>query len=327
MDENILREAGHRLYITSRLKEMKRYLVFRARCRMHKDIIEDLLDFFAETELRKNILKGTPAFVEQVTRAFFYKGSDYADRLALIKNHVLFMEKHFSEETIAKLYVDVNTDKISGNVGKPVILWEDTFENRSLNLKLLFHAGQRKEGCLSMVLAWDRELLYQIMFWFGPDMEKTGDAVWIGAMQGTPNGSDVIKRLTKAFFGYRPKNLIFYGIRNLARCLGLQKIYAVTNDGYYAMNHVRSDRKLKTDFAAFWDECEGKPCAKNPRFYEIPVDEHRKGMSELKPSKRAQHRRRFEKMDQVCAAFDIRCSKYLRDIQTEKTIEPLKMSP
>ena len=38
MDENILREAGHRLYITSRLKEMKRYLVFRARCRMHKKI-------------------------------------------------------------------------------------------------------------------------------------------------------------------------------------------------------------------------------------------------------------------------------------------------
>ena len=71
MDESILREAGHRLYITSRLKEMKRYLVFRARCRMHKDIMEDFLDFFAETPLRKGILKGTPAFIEQVTRAFF----------------------------------------------------------------------------------------------------------------------------------------------------------------------------------------------------------------------------------------------------------------
>ena len=43
MDESILRAAGHKLYVTSRLKEMKRYLVFRARCRMHKDIIEDVL--------------------------------------------------------------------------------------------------------------------------------------------------------------------------------------------------------------------------------------------------------------------------------------------
>ena len=61
MDESILREAGHRLYITSRLKEMKRYLVFRARCRMHKDIMEDFLDFFAETPLRKGHRSGVDA--------------------------------------------------------------------------------------------------------------------------------------------------------------------------------------------------------------------------------------------------------------------------
>ncbi|MBQ8918591.1 MAG: DUF535 domain-containing protein [Acidaminococcaceae bacterium] len=309
MDENILREAGHRLYITSRLKEMKRYLVFRARCRMHKDIIEDLLAFFAETELRKNMLKGTPAFVEQVTRAFFYKDSDYADRAALIKNHVLFMEKHFSQETVSRLYAEVNEEI---NAGKSVTLWEDVFEDKPLCLNLWFNAGQRKEGCLSLILQWDKEPLYQIMFWFGPDMEKTGNAIWIGAMQGTTNGSDIIKRLTKAFFGYRPKNLIFYGIRNLARCLGLQKIYAVTNEGYYAMNHVRSDRKLKTDFAEFWQECEGQPCAGDSRFFVIPVAEHRKDMSELKPSKRAQHRRRFEKMDAIDKAFDESCKTVLR---------------
>ena len=309
MDENILREAGHRLYITSRLKEMKRYLVFRARCRMHKDIIEDLLAFFAETELRKNMLKGTPAFIEQVTRAFFYKDSDYADRAALIKNHVLFMEKHFSQETVSRLYAEVNEEI---NAGKSVTLWEDVFEDKPLCLNLWFNAGQRKEGCLSLILQWDKEPLYQIMFWFGPDMEKAGNAIWIGAMQGTPNGSDVIKRLTKAFFGYRPKNLIFYGIRNLARCLGLQKIYAVTNEGYYAMNHMRSDRKLKTDFAEFWQECEGQPCAGDSRFFVIPVAEHRKDMSELKPSKRAQHRRRFEKMDAIDKAFDESCKTVLR---------------
>ncbi|MBQ9283730.1 MAG: DUF535 domain-containing protein [Acidaminococcaceae bacterium] len=309
MDENILREAGHRLYITSRLKEMKRYLVFRARCRMHKDIIEDLLAFFAETELRKNMLKGTPAFVEQVTRAFFYKDSDYAGRAALIKNHVLFMEKHFSQETVSRLYAEVNEEI---NAGKSVTLWEDVFEDKPLCLNLWFNAGQRKEGCLSLILQWDKEPLYQIMFWFGPDMEKTGNAIWIGAMQGTTNGSDIIKRLTKAFFGYRPKNLIFYGIRNLARCLGLQKIYAVTNEGYYAMNHVRSDRKLKTDFAEFWQECEGQPCAGDSRFFVIPVAEHRKDMSELKPSKRAQHRRRFEKMDAIDKAFDESCKTVLR---------------
>lgn len=308
MNEQILREAGHRLYVTSRLKEMKRYLVFRARCRMHKDIVGDLLDFFGETQLRKDMLKGTPAFVEQVTRAFFYKGSGYEDRAALIKNHVLFMEKAFTQEAIYELYADVNADD---NTGQKITLWEDTFEEKPLHMSLWFNAGQRKEGCLSLTLRWDEEDLYQIMFWFGPDMEKAGDAIWIGALQGTPNGSDVIKRMTKAFFGYRTKNLIFYGIRNLARCLGIKKIYAVTNEGYYAMNHVRNDRKLKTDFAAFWEECEGKPCEEDSRFYVMPVKEYRKDMSELKPSKRAQHRRRFEKLDAINAAFDEHCDKVL----------------
>ena len=131
---------------------MKRYLVFRARCRMHKDIIEDVLDFFAATELRKRILEGTPSFIEQVTRAFFYKGSDYPDRAALVKNHILFMEKHFTPETISRLYAEV---KEGVNVGQRVTLWEDTFEEKPLRMKLWFNAGQRKEGCLSLALAWD----------------------------------------------------------------------------------------------------------------------------------------------------------------------------
>ena len=309
MDESILREAGHRLYVTSRLKEMKRYLVFRARCRMHKEIMEDFLAFFAETPLRKEILKGTPAFIEQVTRAFFYKDSSYEERSALIKTHVRYMEKHFTQEALRRLYIDVN---IKENCGELVPVWEDIFEEKPLCLSLYFHAGQYKEGCLSLILTWDGAPFYQIMFWFGPDMEKTGDAIWIGALQGTPHGSDAIKRMTKAFFGYRPKNLIFYGLRNLARCLGISKIYGVTNAGYYAMNHIRLDRKLKTDFGAFWEECEGKPCETDYRFYEMPVKEYRKDMSELKPSKRAQHRRRFEKLDTIDAAFDASCKKLLK---------------
>ena len=309
MDESILREAGHRLYVTSRLKEMKRYLVFRARCRMHKEIMEDFLAFFAETPLRKEILKGTPAFIEQVTRAFFYKDSSYEERSALIKTHVRYMEKHFTQEALRRLYIDVN---IKENCGELVPVWEDIFEEKPLCLSLYFHAGQYKEGCLSLILTWDGAPFYQIMFWFGPDMEKTGDAIWIGALQGTPHGSDAIKRMTKAFFGYRPKNLIFYGLRNLARCLGISKIYGVTNAGYYAMNHIRMDRKLKTDFGAFWKECEGTPCEGDQRFYVMPVKEARKDMSELKPSKRAQHRRRFEKLDSIDAAFDASCKQWLK---------------
>ena len=42
----------------------------------------------------------------------------------------------------------------------------------------------------------------------------------------------------------------------------------------------------------------GEPTA-DPRFYKIPLEEKRRDLSELKPSKRANHRRRYELMDKM----------------------------
>lgn len=291
MEKNILEYIGKSLYQTHILKEMKRYLVFRTRCRLHSSMVNDLLDFFAATEQREKWLVGNPSFLEQATRTFFYKGSTWEERMQLVKNHVQIMEQHFNAELMDELYVE----------HKKVQLWEDSYLDKPLTMNLWFHAGQRKEGCLSLVLSYEGEELYQIMFWFAKNPADGKDVIYIGALQGPQNGNELIKGLTKAFFGYRTKNLIFYGLRSLAKAMKITNIYAVANEGYYAMSHMRMDRKLKTDFGAFWQECEGKQCS-DRRFYIMPVAEYRKSMEELKPSKRAQHRRRFAKMDEMEAA-------------------------
>ena len=299
MERNILEYVGKSLYQTHILKEMKRYIVFRARCAMHSSSVEDLLKFFSATPERAAWLKGTPSFVEQTTRAFFYKGSTWDERMALVKNHVLIMEELFAPELMNELYSE----------HKIVKLWEDSYLDKPLTLNLWFHAGQRKEGCLSLILLYEGEALYQIMFWLGKNKTDGKNVIYIGALQGPQNGNDLIKGLTKAFFGYRTKNLVFYGLRSFAKAIGIENIYAVANEGYYAMNHVRVDRKLKTDFGTFWQECEGVVCS-DRRFYIMPVAEYRKSMEELKPSKRAQHRRRFAKMDEMQQAVAAALKKY-----------------
>jgi uncharacterized protein len=291
MENNILEYVGKSLYQTRILKEMKRYIVFRVRCAMHSSAIEDLLQFFAANNKRRSWLKGNPSFVEQTTRSFFYKGSTWSERMELVKNHVLIMEELFTPQLMDELYAD----------SKMVQLWQDSYQDKPLTLNLWFHAGQRKEGCLSIDLLYDGTELYQIMFWFAKNKADGKNVIYIGALQGPQNGNELIKGLTKAFFGYRTKNLMFYGLRSFAKAIGIENIYAVANEGYYAMNHVRMDRKLKTDFGAFWQECEGVPCS-DKRFYIMPVAEYRKSMEELKPSKRAQHRRRFAKMDEMESA-------------------------
>ena len=300
MEQDILTYVGKSLYQTHILKEMKRYVVFRTRCKMHSSAVNDLLSFFKANEKRQAWLKGNPSFVEQTTRSFFYKGSTWDERMALVKNHVEIMEALFTDKMLDELYGE----------RKAVQLWQDEYQEKPLTLNLVFHAGQRKEGCLSLMMNYDKQALYQIMFWFGKDKDGK-NVIYIGALQGPQNGNELIKGLTKAFFGYRTKNLVFYGLRSLAKALGIEKIYAVGNDGYYAMNHIRMDRKLKTDFGAFWQECEGEQC-EDKRFFVMPVAEHRKSMEELKPSKRAQHRRRFAKMDEMESAVAESLKAYMR---------------
>jgi len=302
MDYKTLKVIGKSLYQTHIPKEMKRYLVFLGRCYLHQKEITELFAFFAKTPLRQKLLAGNPSFVEQVTRAFFYKEASWTERIALVENHIRYLENIGTAELLEKLYC----------THEPVELWKDEFQEQQLSLALWFHGGQRKEGCLSLVLRLGKEDLYQIMFWLAPGLNTKEPAVWIGALQGTQQGNAIIKVLTKHYFGYRTKNLIFYGMRSVAEILGCKNIYAVTNDGYYAMNHVRLDRKLKTSFSDFWEECGGIPC-EDKRFYVIPVEESRKEMSELKPSKRANHRRRYELMDDITAAIATSLSPYLKE--------------
>ncbi len=290
MDWAEIKKAGLACYNIKHLKERKRYWVYLIRCWTHRGQMDALLKFFHGDPLRQEVLQGMPCLLEQATRAFFFKGADWAEREKLITYHIFALQQLMEPEFLRQIYVR------HGRVN----LWTDAFQEKPLTLDLLFHPGQRKEGCLSLVLHWGELDFYQIMFWLGPDPESGKPCFWVGALQGTSLGNDAVKAMTKKFFGYRTKNLIFYGLRTLADLMGCQAIFAVTNAGYYAMNHVRMDRKLKTDFGDFWGECGGEPCA-DPRFYRIPLEEKRRDLSELKPSKRANHRRRYELMDRMRA--------------------------
>ena len=140
MDTQTLKYIGKDLYKTHILKEWKRYIVFMTRCHLHKGQINDLLDFFKATPQRQAMLEHTTSFVEQTTRAFFYKDSTWDERIAIVKNHIEYMENIFNDEAIAKLYVN----------GERIRLWEDVYEEQPVVMELWFHGGQRKEGCLSL---------------------------------------------------------------------------------------------------------------------------------------------------------------------------------
>ena len=191
-------------------------------------------------------------------------------------------------------------------------IWQSCEQDINWYATLHMAPGQRKEGLMAVNMYVDVKdnPLYQIMFWLNTN--NNGDeSMWIGAMQGPnlDNSREIIKDITKRSFRYRTKNLILYMAMAVARAFKVRHIYAVSNEGYYANNHVRRDRKLKTDFGAFWEE-PGGHLTEDSRFYEVPLVEPRKTMEEVPTRKRAVYRKRFAFQDDV----DAQIAKNMGDI-------------
>lgn len=281
-------KIGKQIYNMDNPREVHRMIVFVIRAYLHYPTMAKLYRFFQEEDTRRVIIEKNKFPLEQATRAFFYKGSTLAEREQLIRNHFIFLNDRWGKDKMINLY-DNGVHRI----------WQSDDVDIDWYVQLVSRAGQRKEGLMAVEMMLGNEQLYQIMFWLNKD--KTGEcALWIGAMQGPnmENAKDIIKDITKRSFRYRTKNLILYMTMAVARALEVKHIYAVSNEGYYANNHMRSNRKLKTDFGAFWEEAGGHITA-DKRFYEVPLVEPRKTIEEVPTRKRAVYRKRFAFQDEV----------------------------
>lgn len=281
-------ELGKKIYNMENPREVKRCVVFVARCLLNNGRMKKIHQFFHQNELLAKVAKEYPFVYEQPTRAFFYRNSTFDERVELLEQHMRFIQMHFKKEVFLGLY---------NRQAYP--LWESKDESGHLCFELWYNPGQRKEGILSIVLRLDEYYLYQMMIWIAPN--KDGEwSLWIGAMQGPnmANAKDVIRKVTRRCHSYRTKNFILHVTQEVAKALGMKHIYAVTNYGYYANTHMRMEKKLKTSFSDFWEESGGHPC-EDKRFYELPMTEARKTMEEIPTRKRNYYRKRYALLDEV----------------------------
>ncbi|WP_294157900.1 VirK/YbjX family protein [uncultured Selenomonas sp.] len=301
-------KLGKRIYRTENPRELHRFVVFLGRSEVHRRGMKELCAWFEREPLRKQILEANPFPIEQATRAFFYAGSTFSERKRIICQHFTMLQERMRPEAFVRF----------GGLDARYILWKSAEEDIDWTADLTFEPGQRKEGLLCVEMRLAGRQLYQIIFWLAKD-QAGEDSLFIGAMQG-PNmegAKDIVKDITKRSYRYRTKNLILYMAQAVARAFGVQHIYAVTNTGYYAQNHVRRDRKLKTDFGAFWEEAGGWK-TDDPRFDELPLVEPRKTMEEVPTRKRAQYRKRFAFLDDVDAQIAASMAEILRPAEETK---------
>ncbi len=286
-----------RIYNIKRVKEYRRIVVFMIRSVINNAKMKELITFFQKDALLSDIASHNPFIFEQVTRQIFYHKSTFLERLSLIKEHFVFLKKYLNEEALHLIYTS-----------EGLTLWQQECQNEMLSLSLSFHGVNKKEGLITFELKLQHRI-YHATFWIA--LDKNGEiSLWIGALQGSLKGSKKISDLTKYFYGYRPKNLIVYGLRLIATGLNIRKIYAVSNCGFYANNHIRLDRKLKTSLDEFWEET-GGILSRDNRFYELPLIEPRKSLDEVKSQKRNLYKKRFALLDEMSNVITQKLTSYL----------------
>lgn len=279
-------KISRKIYDDTNVSAYRRSLVFVVRAILNYKKMQKLRKFLDENTLRRDITEAQPAIFAQVTRCIFYRGSTFVKRLQLITEHLSFLENSFKQDVLRQIYL-----------GNDITLWNSNFNNEAISLELGMHDNYHREGLIGLILKIEGKPVYTIIFWI--ELNNISEPILkIGALQGTRNGLDVNRALTKYFFGFRPKDFILFGLRTFSAQITIKQIYAVSNYGHYAKNHIRINRKLKTSLDEFWNETGGKVC-NDPRFFEIPIDISQKNIEDVLSHKRNLYRKRYSLLNEV----------------------------
>lgn len=170
-------------------------------------------------------------------------------------------------------------------------------------LKLGYDFKYRKEG--ELVLSFECEELGGVIAETAFSFEEIKSGQWacrIGCVQGHhKNDLYSAKAAQKLMHGLRPKSLIVFAVQEFSRALGFRAIFGA-GDSIQAYRkkhfiHIPFLHKIPFDYDAFWEESEGRLVKQG--WYKLPLEPARKDIKDIKSSKRALYRRRYDLMDEL----------------------------
>ena len=287
---------GRKIYGKRSWRETRRVVLHTVRSMSRRQQMNRLENYFANYKPDPELLQRQIGLYELMTRIFFYKDSTVDERLDAIINHFDYIQNVFTDEAIQSIY-SVDKDNFLDDVSRikrGIIVWQS--EELKMKAQLYYGAGQRKEGLLTLLLTLESQGIYHANFRFGKGFNGK-KAMWIGTIQGYKDGLANAKTATKKMFGYRPKNFIMYLLRLIAQQCGVETIYAVSDEGFYANS--------------LWQESGGE-LSQDSRFYIIPLEEYRKPIEEIKSQKRSQYRKRYDMLDQYAVEVQENLEPYMK---------------
>ncbi|ASG01243.1 VirK/YbjX family protein [Vibrio anguillarum] len=264
--------------------------------------LKSMLRLFSCSELAE-VLKQCPQFLEKPLKPYLCVNWSAKERTWHINQHFIYLVEQFG----------FNAAKFFSESGFSIF---DFYDKNGASYSLSLCSGEIREGSLGLQLTDEKgQKIYSISF----NVSDQGRSIYIGSLQGPSSGvsdrNQIIKDLTRTTHGLRTKALMVEMIMTLARILGVENLYAISNRGhmYQALRYIGSKRKsVSFDYDELWTEYEAEKMSKY--LYRLPTTPNRKGVETLNRNKRRLYTKRYEWLAEVETAMSGR-------------IEQLKLMP
>lgn len=273
---------------TNQFKKLFRYrtkFIFRALAcypffrKLQREIPATYLAMLTSMHLR---------FLEKPFRPYLHMGNGIAKRTQIMVDHYKFMTDNLPETTLKALYKSARGIDITS-----FVVGEDSYR-----VSLSYHAQNHKEGDLCLKLIDEQGATFYALTFSIFDDAKQGRTIVVGGLQGPASTDDVklrIRHFTKLHFGQRPKDLMVKILTIIANIWQVENIYLVSNKGHTYNSARYVNDKIKTDYDKHWLSLGAEPHGK--RLFKMDTQEVRKQPEDLKRSKRAMYRKRYEWLD------------------------------
>lgn len=269
-----------------------RNLVLETRYRKH---IKQSQFFFSNYPFNavKNI---APTIEKKPLSRYFSRFVSVSGRFYAILDHYTIFSKYFIEDAFLKSHTD------------EILIVEKSYKDQALALYLCKQDGFSRESELRVKLTFNGITIVQMGMSFVDKktlgFEQAGPALWVGIIKSSvpgEEGRENFRLFTKAFEGLRPKYLHVMFIQSLANALGISEIFAPSYIGQAVASSRRFKQRVHADYDGFWEECGASKV--NRYLYQLPAEREVRDISEYKPNKRSQAKKRQDLETDLRAAM------------------------
>ncbi len=273
---------------SSALKQLKNTAVFSLNGFRYQHELKRLIALF-DSDVLKPLLNEFPAILEKPFKPYVCADWEMQTRVEQIESHFRFIAETFGDNAV-EIY------KLSGYE----LFHFDTKDENTYRVELF--QGFQNEGAIGVRLCdSEQREVYTLTFHISND---PAPMIVVGAIQGPndliPDRQQTITQLTRSLHGLRPKSLMIEVLYMVARQIGIDTIYGVSNAGHIHQSDYFSDAKrslMLFDLDALWGEYFAQ--RKSESLFQLPQRIVRKDIMELKSKKRSLYRKRYAWLDEV----------------------------